>query len=76
MGIVCKDWYEVLRQLEKEDPNSVDFYMLRMGDGDNQQRSRFMTRNEAIGTVKAEIERTKKFPFTEKMLFTISNLFK
>lgn len=41
-------WKDVLDSIKKDPADSDLFYVIRMGDGTNQERTRFMTRSEAI----------------------------
>lgn len=49
MGAAYKHWSDVLKSIEADDPNTKEWYMIRVGGYD---RSAFMTRERAIVYIK------------------------
>lgn len=55
-----KDWKSVLQSVMLDDYNVEQFYLIRVGEGDDETRTRFMNRRECILFIQAEMARVHK----------------
>lgn len=53
--MVFHNWQDVLKNVKADPTNTDQFYMIRVGDGKDEERSRFMNRSECIQFIQRQI---------------------